>query len=270
MDQARADVARSTELVKTGVQPPNELEKAKTQLAALTAQLDSNRAQQRDVLLLLDAEATRSAAGSDSLTARAGDAEVRSPIDGTVLVLRVERGETVTQNQPLLRVGDLSRLRIEAVVDESDVGRLRIGTAAAVRLAAFEDRLVRGRVTHLAPEADRDRKSFEVHLDLEDPPAGLRPGMTAEINLVTSRHEGALLAPAEALPRGETALRVLRDGRVQRVPIKAGIRDLTRVEVIGDLREGELVVLGEQPLAEGTRARPLLQAAAAPPPGAPR
>ncbi len=261
VEQARSDVARVTDLVKTGVQPPLELERARTQLSSLTAQLDSNRAQQGDVSLLLDAEASRSAAGAASLTARAGDAEVRAPIDGTVLVLRVERGETVTLNQPLLRVGDLTRLRVEALVDEADVGRLRVGTEAALRLPAFDDRLVKGRITHLAPQADRERKTFEVDLSLDDAPAGLRPGMTAEINLISRRLENVLLAPAEALARGGSALLVARGGRAVRVPVTAGIRDLTRVEVSGDLREGEWVVL--EPVPEGTRVRPFLTAGAA-------
>jgi HlyD family secretion protein len=195
------------------------------------------------------------------LTARAGDAEVRAPIDGTVLALRVERGETVTLNQPLLRVGDLSRLRVEALVDEADVGRLRVGTEAALRLPAFDDRLVRGRITHLAPQADRDRKTFEVDLSLDDAPEGLRPGMTAEINLISRRHENVLLAPAEALARGASSLLVARGGRVVRVPVTAGIRDLTRVEVAGDLLEGEWVVLESVP--EGTRVRPQLRLSAA-------
>ncbi len=261
VEQARSDVARVTELVKTGVQPPLELERARTQLTSLTSQLDSNRAQQGDVSLLLDAEASRSAAGAASLTARAGDAEVRAPIDGTVLVLRVERGETVTLNQPLLRVGDLTRLRVEALVDEADVGRLRVGTEAALRLPAFDDRLVKGRITHLAPQADRERKTFEVDLSLDDAPAGLRPGMTAEINLISRRHENVLLAPAEALARGGASLLIARGGRAVRVAVTAGIRDLSRVEVSGDLREGEWVVL--EPVPEGTRVRPFLTAGAA-------
>src|SRR5207302_1398389 len=107
-----------------------------------------------------------------TLAARASDAEVRSPMEGTVLVRRVEEGETVVQNQPLFKVGNLARLVVEAQVDEADVGQVHPGTPAAVRVPAFEDLRLKAHVTRVAPEADRDRKSFEVDLELESPPPG--------------------------------------------------------------------------------------------------
>ncbi|MBS2023452.1 MAG: efflux RND transporter periplasmic adaptor subunit, partial [Deltaproteobacteria bacterium] len=197
--QARADLTRTEALVKKGVQPPQEEERARTGLDSAQAQLESNRAQQRDVRILLQADADRSEAGAASLMAKAADAEIRAPLDGVVLVRRVERGETVLSGQSLLRIGDLSRLHLEAQVDEADVGRLSVGVAAAVRLLAFDDRVVPGRVVRIAPEADRERKSFQVDIELSEAVEGLRPGMTAEINLLARRRDHVLLAPASAL-----------------------------------------------------------------------
>ena len=272
--EAQGDVARAEELVRTGVKPPAELERARTHLASAKSQLEANQAQQRDVGMLLDADVNRSTAGAASLAARASDAEVRAPIDGTILLLRIERGETVVQNQSLLRVGDLSRLHVEAQVDEADVGRVAVGTQALIRIAAFEERPLAGTVVRVAPEADRERKSFQIDLELAQPPEGLRPGMTVEVNLLTRRHDGALLVPAEALAAdaslargaGRSAagahtglLRVVREGRAVQVPVQLGIRDLERVEVLGDaIHEGELVLLEQAPLADGARVRPQL------------
>jgi len=267
VEEAQTDVARAEELVHTGVKPLAELERARTRLKGAQAQLEANKAQQRDVGMLLDADVNRSTAGAASLLARASDVEVLSPMDGTVLFLRIERGETVVQNQSLLRVGDLSRLHVEAQVDEADVGRVALGTKALLRIAAFDEKPLAGTVVRVAPEADRERKSFQLDLELSEPPPGLRPGMTAEVNLIARTHEHALLVPAEALGgsvdrRATNAhagfLRVLRGGRAVQVPVQLGIRDLARIEVIGDVREGELVLLGDSALADGARVRPLL------------
>jgi HlyD family secretion protein len=262
--QAKADLGRAQELQSSGVQTAQQLEREKTLLAGLQAQLEANLAQQRDVRIGLDADAARAQAGVATLSARFSDAEVRAPMDGVVLVRRVEQGETVLLSQPLFRVGDLSHLQVEAQVDEADVAQVRPGTSAAVRLPAFEDRLVRAHVARIAPEADRERKSFGVELELESPPPGLRPGMTVEVNLLVRRHDGVLLAPAQAVVEG--ALLLLEGGRVQRRPVQAGIRDLSRVEVSGAVHEGDLALL--TPLAEGARARPRIEKlpAARPPP----
>jgi multidrug efflux pump subunit AcrA (membrane-fusion protein) len=178
-------------------------------------------------------------------------------MDGVLLVRRVEEGETVVQNQPLFKVGNLARLVVEAQVDEADVGQVHAGTPAVVRVPAFEDLRLRAHVTRVAPEADHERKSFAVDLELESPPQGLRPGMTAEVNLLVRRHDGVLLAPAAAVRDG--ALWVIDGGRARGRKVRFGIRDLARVEVSGEVQEGDLALLADKPVEDGARLRPRIE-----------
>lgn len=253
--QGRADLSRAEELKTSGVQTAQQVEREKALVAGLQAQLEANLAQQRDVRIGLDADAARAQAGVATLSARFSDAEVRAPMDGVVMVRRVEQGETVLLNQPLFRVGDLGHLQVEAQVDEADVGQVRPGTSAVVRLPAYQEQLVHAHVARIAPEADRERKSFEIDLELESPPPGLRPGMTAEVNLLVRRHDGVLLAPAASVRDG--ALYLVASGRVRKRAVQIGIRDLSRVEVSGDVREGDLALLA--PADEGARVRPRVE-----------
>lgn len=255
--QAKSDVERAESMASSGAQTAQQLERSRTQLSALQAQLDANQAQQRDVRIGLDADLARARAGLATLSARAADTEVRAPMDGTVLVRRVEEGETVVQNQPLFKIGNLSRLQLEAQVDEADVGQVHVGTAAVVRVPAFDRLRLRAHVIKVAPEADRERKTFEVDLALESPPEALRPGMTAEVNLLVQRHDGVLLAPAAAIRDG--ALWVLDGGRARARKVQIGIRDLARVEVSGEVREGDLALLSDKAVDEGTRLRPRVE-----------
>lgn len=242
--QARADLSRIEPLVRAGAVPAQELERARTPVATMEAQIAANRAQQQDLRIVLRAEAGRQRAGVAALRARANDAEVLAPMDGVVLARHVELGEVVAPQQNVLRIGDLRHLWIEARVDEADIGRVRQEMPAAVRLYAFPGRTFRGRVARILPEADRERKSFEVDIDLAEEVPGLRPGMTAEINIVIKERGGALLLPADAVR--DRHVWIIQDGRLVRRDVEVGIRDQTRVEVLRGVSEGDQVVLDDE------------------------
>ena len=265
--QAKADLVRADTLNQSGAGVALEVERARTQVAALEAQISAIRAQEQDVRIALKADRLRSKAGVDSLRARARDADVRSPMSGVVLKRRVEKGEVVAMNQNLFRIGDLTRLWIESRVDESDIGRVRDKMAAAVRLYAFEGKVFAAHVARILPDADRDRKSFEVDVELDEPVTGLLPGMTAEINIIVRKHEGVLLVATDAVREkgGSHVWVVDTDGRVRRKPVRVGIRDLVQVEVTDGLQEGQVVALEDEDLlSDGKRVSPQLKSLSRP------
>lgn len=253
--QAKADQARAEKLLASGAGVPLEVERARTQVASLEAQIASSRAQQQDAKIALRTDALRQKAGVLSLRARARDADVRSPMEGVILKRRIEKGEVVGINQNLLRIGDLRHLWIESHVDEGDIGRVREKMPAAVRLYAFEGKVFPGHVARVLPDADRDRKSFEVDIELDDKIVGLLPGMTAEINILIRQHDGVLMAPTDAL-HGDHVWTVGTDGRLHNRPVKTGIRDLVQVEILDGVQEGDVLVLEDEDLLkEGKRAK---------------
>jgi HlyD family secretion protein len=254
--QAKADLDRADRLNKSGAGVALEVERARTQVAALEAQISTIKAQTQDVRIALRADRLRSKAGVDSLRARARDAEVRAPMAGVVLKRRIEHGEVVAMNQNLLKIGDLTKLWIESRVDESDIGRVRAQMAAAVRLYAFEGKVFPAHVARILPDSDRDRKSFEVDLELDEKVTGLLPGMSAEINIIVRKHENALLLASDAVrdKGGAHVWLIGSDGKLHRQAVKIGIRDLVTVEVLDGLSDGAVVALDEEELlSEGRR-----------------
>jgi HlyD family secretion protein len=124
---------------------------------------------------------------------------VRSPIDGVVLRRIRRAGEQVTEmgDTPILAVGDISRLRVRAEVDESDIAFLKVGQPAYVRAAAYGDRRFPGRVSRIGslmgrksslsddPAERKDRRVLETMIDLEpnaNLPAGLRVDAWIELS----------------------------------------------------------------------------------------
>jgi HlyD family secretion protein len=119
---------------------------------------------------------------------------IRSPIDGVVLRRHRHPGETVlnSASDPIVTVGDISRLRVRAEIDELDVAVVRSGQLAVVRADAYPDRAFAGTVARVGealgkkrirtelPEERMDAKVLEVLVQLENP-AGLRPGLRVDV-----------------------------------------------------------------------------------------
>jgi HlyD family secretion protein len=260
LDAARSDRDRVARLVEGDAAAAADLERAETRVAVAEARLAANGDDQRALRIDLAARMAGSSAAATALSARVADAEVRSPIDGLVLARTIEPGEVVSVNQPLLRVGDVTHLVLECAVDEADVGRVAVAQRAAVALYAFPQQVFRGRVHEILPDADRAKKAFVVKIVLDEPPPGLRSGMTAEVNVVVGERAGALLVPTEAFDAAGNAWAVTA-GRAVRRAMRIGIRDLARVEVVEGVAEGDLVVVGgSEGLRDGSRVRAALQA----------
>lgn len=242
LKNARDEQARFARLASTGAVSPADLERATNNVAILEAQLMAQRAQVEGARVDLRARASGSSATVAELASRLADAEARAPIDGTVLVRLVDPGEVVPQNGALVSIGDIRKLVLECSVDEADIGRVRVGSKAAVSLHAFPKQIFHGEVFDIRPDADRAKKSFLVKVRLSDAPDGLRSGMSAEVNIIVAEHPNALLAPSEGVDVANSVW-VVRGDRVERQAVEIGVRDMLRVEIVSGLAEGDQVVV---------------------------
>lgn len=180
---------------------------------------------------------------------------IRAPIDGTVLSITAQQGETIAAGfsaPTLITVADLSRLEVRAYVDEVDVGRARLGLPAEVRVESFPNRVFHGRVTKIAAASTiKDNVvTYETTVAVRDAGGLLRPDMTADVTLVLGRVPDVLRLPTESVHRAvsRSVVYVLhRDRRgkkrVEEREVRTGSRDASHVQVLSGLREGEEVVL---------------------------
>ena len=215
-----------------------------------------------------------------------------APFDGVVSALNVEAGEIVitgTMNNPgtqILTVSDLSRMLVRADVDETDVVDLRVGQAAKITVDAIPDTSFAGTVTEIGNTAKRSitssvegQTNFEVKVVFDTDVPQVRPGMTADVDIETSRHTHTLGVPIQAVvvrtdrelratgrrrrgsPGAGDALAAVDDtiGRKEKeitglfrvdkgvarfVPVRTGIASETEIEVFGDVHVGDLIVAG--------------------------
>lgn len=197
-------------------------------------------------------EVQRLSAAVDQARLALDDYRIKAPITGTVLERRVDPGEVVQPGQLLMRLADLSRLRVEVEVDESYAAALRTGQPAAVQFAG-QDRVLNGRVGWIAPEVNTVTGAVPVRIFLDSLPAGAQVGLTAVVNIVVATREAGLTVPRQALvdAAGSPAVFVLRDGQARLTPI--GIVDWPseRVEVTHGLEPGDVVILAPDGLSDG-------------------
>lgn len=132
-------------------------------------------------------------------------AEIRSPIDGTVIERSVDTGQTIaaSMSAPTLFTiaEDLARMQIEAAVDESDIGQIKEGQTVRFTVQAYPDEMFTGTVRQirLKPTVDQDVVNYTVVVDASNERGLLLPGMTATVDFLVEERKNVLLVPNTAL-----------------------------------------------------------------------
>jgi HlyD family secretion protein len=148
-------------------------------------------------------------------------------------------------------LGDISKVYVRGKVDEADVGLVRLGQPARIRVETFKDKPFEGRVTQIAPMGvERDNVvTFEVRVSIDNASGQLKANMTANAEIVLEEHKGALIIPESAViyDAHRNALAEVLSTRTktgkEKVPIKVGISNGTRTEVLSGLNQGQRVVV---------------------------
>ncbi len=233
-----------------------------------------------DILDRLRTARDTTAAACDAAKARVGQAEaaveaarvtlektiLRAPFDGVIADVTTEVGEWIMPAPPglpipaVLEILDLASIYVSAPLDEVDVGKVTAGLPVRITFDAYPGRSFPGRVTRVAPfvlDVKEQNRTFDVEAVLDDAAfaAGLKPGLSADVTVVLRTREGVLRIPGYALLEGDHVL-LLKDGRLRRAAVKAGLKNWDFVEIAGGLSTGDAVVvsLDRPEVKEGARA----------------
>jgi HlyD family secretion protein len=204
------------------------------------------------------AQVAQAKAAFDRAAEDVANATIRAPIRATVLTRDVEIGSPVSSilnlgaNATLvMTLGDIDQVFVRGQVDEADIGQVRLGQPARIRVETFKERTFNGQVTQISPMGvEKDNvTSFEVRVSIDNPGKELRANMTANAEIVLEEHADALLLPEAAIvyDAQKKAYVDLVDptakiGR-KRMPITVGIGNGTKIEVLSGLKPGDRVVL---------------------------
>lgn len=204
--------------------------------------------QQRDAAKM-DYEVAR--ATYDDALSNLEDTVIKAPIAGMVIGKPIPAGQTVSPGisnpMVLLIIADLNKMQIEALVDESDIGKIKLGQKVSFTVDAYPDKTFAGKVATISNKANVQQNVvyYGVLIDVESPEGLLKPTMTARVSVHIGERNNVLIVPTLAIKdnRGQRFVQVLRNGQPEAVKVVTGLSSEDRIEVVRGLKEGETVVL---------------------------
>ncbi len=182
-------------------------------------------------------------------------ARIVAPFSGVVTARYADTGALIaagtsssTQSIPVVRLAQISKLRLVLPIPESVAAQIHLGDPVKVRVQALNQDIV-GKVSRFADSLDRQTRTMETEIDFDNRDGHLIPGMYAESQLSLREKKDALTVPLESVTRNgddATVLAVSPDNIIEERHVKLGLEDSVRVEVLSGLTDKDRVVIGNR------------------------
>lgn len=264
LTSAKADYAKQKAITDNSLKTYNRCKNlvarnfmARSELDAAQANYLSNKA----LLMAAQAKITQAQADYDYNARQRSFAYIHSPVDGVIVTRAVDPGQPVAasfQAPELFTVAkDLKEMQIEVNVSEADIGKIKEGQEADYTLDGYPNEVFKGKVTQvrISPTTVSNVVTYTVVVGVDNEDLKLKPGMTANVSIVTQKQENVLCVPSMAfkyapVTKGEVkryenqGVWVLQGRKPVRIEVETGASDDTYTEITkGDIHEGDRVIV---------------------------
>ncbi len=267
-DDAKQRHDKKQRLFEARLIPLGEIESAASEVAGAEAALQAARVNQDRVILqegqieIAAADVKQQEAALRVAQVNLDHAVIRAPIAGTVVELPVKLGELMQPGSVVARITRLDALYVKAQVDEVDLSRLRLKQPAEIQFDTQPNVKYAATLFEIAPAVSVEKlksRNVTTKLRLAEPPPFLRPGMSADVEIIVDTVKDVLLVPAQTVmsKNKEQFVYVLASGEVAKRSIEVGRSNWDDMEVVQGLSRGEEVIksLDEEALKPGVQAR---------------
>lgn len=222
-------------------------------------------------LALEQAQVKQAQASLDSAKTELSYTEIKAPVDGIVISKAVEVGQTVAasfETPEIFSVAeDLTKMQIEASVVEADIAKVKEGQKVRFTVDSYADDYFYGTVTQVRNEATTTSNvvTYTVVIGIDNTAMKLKPGMTANVEIITAEEKGVMLVPNQALrfyiDDSDNAKRykdrgvwIIKNGKPERVSVKIGVSDDDNTEILeSSLKVGDEVIVSKALSSEDTQ-----------------
>lgn len=194
----------------------------------------NDRVRQGDVLALIDAP---------ELLGR--HLELKAPIDGVIIERKSSVGELVDKSKEIYTISDPTDLWVLADVKERDIGAVKVGQDATFNVIAYSGEAFHGKVVRVANEVEKQSRTLEARIEVDNADLRLKPGMFADVEITTNMAENVPIISDAALQTFEDQQIVFVDlggNRFQKRAVKLGLEQNGHVQVLEGVKLGEGVV----------------------------
>jgi multidrug efflux pump subunit AcrA (membrane-fusion protein) len=174
------------------------------------------------------------------------DTRILAPISGAVVKKHVEAGEWIDVGGKVVDMVDFSTVRVSIDVPEREIQSVKKGIKAEISVDAYPGTIFSGAVTQVVPAANINNRTFPVLIDIPNADFKLRSGMFARVNLIFAEEASAVLVLKDSIltdSAGKKYIFVVRDNVAHRIDVTTGLTDGNHVEVKGDLKADDLVII---------------------------
>lgn len=190
----------------------------------------------------------------ESKLADLSDYTITTPISGIVIGKPLEEGQTVVQGisaaQIMMTIADLSEMQIEANVDETDIGKVKVGQNVSFTIDTYSGKTFTGKVTKISNQSTTTNNViyYTVYVAVDATEYDLKPDMTARLVIHTNERKGVLYLPNEAIKtvNGQATVTVLENGKQSTRNITTGLSGETATEIVSGVDEGDRIVLPQK------------------------
>jgi len=252
-DYAQKDLQRTKELFDKQLVSHADMDVSEKNLRMASSRYQAARSR----LAVARAQLIRAQAELDRAEEELRNSRILSPIAGIVLSRDVEVGNAVASvisaasgGTQIMTIADVSKMHVTGKVPESDVGKITVGMPARIGVESFRDEKFSGQVSRISPlgKEQDNVTSFEVEVVIDNDTHKLKTGMTANAEIILEEHPKTLVVPEAVIIYGEsgdTSVEVpdpSNETGKRKVPIKVGISNGVKTEVLEGLKEADQVV----------------------------
>ncbi|MBV8629641.1 MAG: efflux RND transporter periplasmic adaptor subunit [Silvibacterium sp.] len=262
-EQAEQNLNALKKLQLTGAASASEVAAAEQRLAATNVSMELLQQRKTKRYDAGDLERAKTAfeqaqAAYAAAQSVLSQADVRAPFSGTVYSLPVSKSEYVQQGALLLQMADLSKLQVRGYFDEPEIGKLHVGQPITIEWDARPGKEWHGHIARVPSTIITygTRNVGEVLITIDDAQGDLLPNTNVRITVIVANEGDALNVPREALhtDRGKSYVFRIVNGKLRSTEVRVGSLNLTQVEILSGLKEGDEVALGSTngvPLVNG-------------------
>ena len=245
LDEAKDDLEEAQGLLDEG-----KIDEAQLLLEQVEQSLDKAKEKSKSRVWALPLSVKMVELQLDQAQAELDKTIITASFDGIVSAVYIREGQqlsAMTYANPAIGLIDPSEIKMNGVIDEIDVPKVKLGQEAIVILDALPDKEVKGRITFISPESTTEVGVvfYKTTITLENPDEELKDGMSATAEIIIEQHDDVLLIPNRAIQGSweNPFVEVVTDEQIEKRQISIGLSDGIYAEVLSGLEEGEKMIL---------------------------